>query len=128
MVGIPTRDNVSFSRMPTSVSFPNIKRKRSKLHGYGVFAAETIPKNARVIDYAGELVRNDAECEAREERYLQEGCIWVFRVNRAGAATRPSAATSRASSITPARRTAGSKSWTRRSGFARRAPSAAAKS
>jgi SET domain-containing protein len=26
-------------------------------------------------------VRND-ECEAREERYLAEGCIWVFRINR----------------------------------------------
>ena len=31
----------------------------------------------------GELIRNDEACEAREERYRQEGCIWVFRVNRA---------------------------------------------
>jgi SET domain-containing protein len=47
-----------------------------------VFAAERIGKDARIIDYAGELVRND-ESEAREGRYLAEGCIWVFRVNRA---------------------------------------------
>ena len=59
---------------------PQITRRRSKLHGFGVFAAEPITKNTRIIDYAGELVRNDAS-EAREERYLAEGCIWVFRIN-----------------------------------------------
>jgi SET domain-containing protein len=48
-----------------------------------VFAAEPIARNARVIDYAGELIRNGEECEERETRYLAEGCIWVFRVNRA---------------------------------------------
>lgn len=46
-----------------------------------MFAAEPITKNTRIIDYAGELVSN-AESEAREDRYLDEGCIWVFRVNR----------------------------------------------
>jgi SET domain-containing protein len=58
-----------------------IIRRRSKLHGMGVFALEPISKNSRIIDYAGALVRN-SESEAREERYLAEGCIWVFRVNR----------------------------------------------
>ena len=62
---------------------PRIVRRRSSVHGYGVFAAEPITKNTRIIDYAGELVRNGKKCEAREERYLAEGCIWVFRVNRA---------------------------------------------
>ena len=60
---------------------PAIVRRRSRLHGVGVFAAEPINKNTRIIDYAGELIRNDAS-EAREERYLAEGCIWVFRINR----------------------------------------------
>src|SRR4029450_1987365 len=60
---------------------PRIIRKRSKVHGIGVFALEPIAKNTRIIEYAGELVRN-SESEAREERYLAEGCIWVFRVNR----------------------------------------------
>ena len=63
--------------MPT----PRIIRRRSKVHGFGVFALERITKNTRIIDYAGELVLN-SECESREERYLAEGCIWVFRVNR----------------------------------------------
>jgi SET domain-containing protein len=64
--------------MPT---LPKITRRRSKVHGYGVFAREAINKNRRIIDYGGELVRN-TESEAREERYLAEGCIWVFRINR----------------------------------------------
>ena len=64
-------------------TFPKIVRGKSSVQGYGVFAAEPIKKNTRIIDYAGELIRNDEACEAREERYLEDGCIWVFRVNRA---------------------------------------------
>ena len=60
---------------------PKIIRGRSKLHGFGVFAAEPITKNTRIIDYAGELIRN-SRSGRREARYLAEGCIWVFRVNR----------------------------------------------
>jgi SET domain-containing protein len=60
---------------------PQIVRRRSRLHGYGVFAAEPIAKNTRIIEYAGELIRNSDSTE-REERYLLAGCIWVFRVNR----------------------------------------------
>ena len=67
--------------MPPSRPLPKIVRGRSKVHGFGVFAAEPIKKNTRIIDYAGELIRNSAS-EAREERYLAEGCIWIFRVNR----------------------------------------------
>ena len=68
--------------MPTPVSLPKIRRKRSKLHGWGVFAEEPINKNKRIIDYAGELITNK-QSERREDRYLSKGCIWVFRVNRA---------------------------------------------
>jgi SET domain-containing protein len=71
-----------FLQMPKAVSsLPKIERKKSKLHGYGVFALESINKNKRIIDYAGELISNK-ESEAREDRYLSKGCIWVFRVNR----------------------------------------------
>jgi len=68
-------------RMPRARKLPRIARKPSKVHGSGVFALEPINKNTRIIDYAGELVRNE-KSEAREERYLADGCIWVFRVNR----------------------------------------------
>ena len=67
--------------MPKPLTLPKIVRRRSKIHRFGVFAAEPINKNKRIIDYAGELVRN-RDSEPREERYLAQGCIWVFRVNR----------------------------------------------
>lgn len=67
--------------MPKPLTLPRIVRRRSALHGYGVFAAEPINKNRRIIDYAGDLVRNDRTA-AREEQHLAAGCIWVFRVNR----------------------------------------------
>ena len=67
--------------MAKAVSLPKVERKKSKLHGYGVFALETINKNKRIIDYAGELISNK-QSESREDRYLSKGCIWVFRVNR----------------------------------------------
>lgn len=68
--------------MLTSSELPKIVRRRSKLHGFGVFAAEPINKNKRIIDYAGELVHN-SKTTPREVKYLKQGCIWVFRVNRA---------------------------------------------
>ena len=49
----------------------------------GVFAAGAITKNTRIVDYAGELVRNGPKLNALEIEYLKQGCIWVFRVNRA---------------------------------------------
>jgi SET domain-containing protein len=64
------------------VVLPHIRRRRSTLHGWGVFAAEPINKNTRIIDYAGELITN-RQSERREDRYLRKGRIWVFRVNRA---------------------------------------------
>jgi SET domain-containing protein len=67
--------------MPSRRTLPRLIRRRSQVHGHGVFALEPISKNTRIIDYAGELVLN-RESEAREERYLAKGCIWVFRVNR----------------------------------------------
>lgn len=71
----------SYHRMPRPLTIPKIIRKRSKLHGFGVFASEPINKNKRIIDYAGELITNK-QSEKREDRYLSKGCIWVFRVNR----------------------------------------------
>ena len=68
-------------QVKTRRALPRVARRRSPLHGFGVFALAPIAKNTRIVDYAGELVRN-SESEAREEHYLGEGCIWVFRLNR----------------------------------------------
>jgi hypothetical protein len=78
---------IAISSLPLMPSRPHglpaIERRQSPLHGHGVFAAAPINKNTRIIDYAGELVRNGPELDEREAEYLKQGCIWVFRVNRA---------------------------------------------
>ncbi|HEY8551704.1 MAG TPA: SET domain-containing protein-lysine N-methyltransferase [Vicinamibacterales bacterium] len=60
---------------------PKIERRKSKVHGWGVFALETIPKNKRIIDYAGELI-TAKQSSPREARYLKKGHIWCFTLNR----------------------------------------------
>jgi len=67
--------------MSLLIEFPSIDRRRSKVHGFGVFAKENINKNRRIIDYAGELI-DHKESYKRETRYLAKGCIWCFTVNR----------------------------------------------
>jgi SET domain-containing protein len=58
-----------------------IERRKSRIEGWGVFATEPIPKNKRVIHYAGEKIRNGESLE-REIRYLKKGHIWCFKLNR----------------------------------------------
>ena len=67
--------------MTDTLLLPRIARRRSKLHGWGVFAGEAINKNRRIIDFAGELI-DHKESLKRESRYLKRGEIWVFTVNR----------------------------------------------
>jgi SET domain-containing protein len=67
--------------MPSPKRLPKIRRGRSKVHGFGVFALEPINKNTRIIDYDGELI-DHKESLKRETKYLKQGCIWCFTVNR----------------------------------------------
>ncbi len=67
--------------MTDTLLLPRIARRRSKLHGWGVFALGPINKNTRIIDYAGELI-DHKESLKRETRYLKRGEIWCFTVNR----------------------------------------------
>jgi len=60
---------------------PRIERRRSRVHGWGVFALEAIPKNTRIVDYAGERITNRVS-GPREETYLDRGHIWCFKLNR----------------------------------------------
>jgi SET domain-containing protein len=56
-----------------------IERRKSRIEGWGVFATETIPKNKRIIDYAGEKIPNK-ESLKREAKYLDKGHIWCFKL------------------------------------------------
>ena len=60
--------------------YPGIVRRRSRLHGWGVFALEPITKNTRIIDYAGEKIPM-RESRARGEAQQARGHIWIFVVN-----------------------------------------------
>jgi len=61
-------------------SYPRVVRRRSKLHGWGVFALEPITKNTRIIHYAGEKI-SARESRAREAAHQARGHIWLFAIN-----------------------------------------------
>jgi SET domain-containing protein len=56
-----------------------IERRKSKIHGWGVYSTQVIPKNTRIIDYAGEKISNQVSLK-RELRYLKTGHIWCFKL------------------------------------------------
>ena len=58
-----------------------IEKRRSGIHGWGVYATKAISKNTRIIDYAGEKISNKVSL-AREIRYLKRGHIWCFQLTR----------------------------------------------
>jgi SET domain-containing protein len=59
---------------------PRIVRRRSRISGWGVFAGQDIPKDARIVEYKGELV-SQREAARREDRYIPRGRIWIFNIN-----------------------------------------------
>ncbi len=66
--------------MTSGSARPTIRRRRSRVHGWGVFACEPIAKNKRIVHYAGERVSH-TESLKREARYLRRGEIWCFKLN-----------------------------------------------
>jgi uncharacterized protein len=58
-----------------------IERRKSRISGWGVYATAAIPKNTRIIDYAGEKITHQ-ESLKRERQYLKKGRIWCFTLNR----------------------------------------------
>ena len=58
-----------------------IERRKSRIEGWGVFATQAINKNKRIVTYDGEKIPNK-ESIKRENRYLKNGHIWCFKLNR----------------------------------------------
>ena len=58
-----------------------IEKRRSRIQGWGVFATQPITKNTRIIEYTGEKI-NNRESLKREIKYLKNGHIWCFKLNR----------------------------------------------
>jgi uncharacterized protein len=63
------------------VPIEDLWRRRSRISGWGVWTRVAIPKNTRIIDYAGELISH-RESDRRERIHLRAGRIWCFTVNR----------------------------------------------
>ena len=59
---------------------PRLVRRQSSISGWGVYAAAPIEKDARIVEYKGQLVAA-AEAERRERRYLPRQRIWMFNIN-----------------------------------------------
>ena len=59
---------------------PRITRRRSSISGWGVYAAEPIAEDTRIVEYKGQLVPQ-AEAWRREQRYLPRHRIWIFTIN-----------------------------------------------
>jgi len=57
-----------------------IKKKKSQIHGYGVFATRPITKNTKVVQYTGEKI-SSRECDRREIIYEKRGEVWTFELS-----------------------------------------------
>jgi SET domain-containing protein len=59
---------------------PRIVRRRSGISGWGVYAAQSIDEDTKIVEYKGQLV-SQAEAWRRELRYLPRQRIWLFTIN-----------------------------------------------
>ena len=62
------------------MSFPRIVRHHSRISGWGVYAAQSIEEDTRIVEYKGALV-TQPEAWRREQRYLPRQRIWIFTIN-----------------------------------------------
>lgn len=67
---------------------PYIYKKKSSVHGFGIFAKTMIPKGARIIEYIGERITK-AEAERRgpklveyAKKHKQSGAVYLFVLNK----------------------------------------------
>lgn len=58
-----------------------IARRRSKIHGNGVFATERIRKGERIVKYIGKLVTHD-EADETYEGEIGTGHTFLFTLNK----------------------------------------------
>ena len=59
---------------------PRIVRRRSRIAGWGVYTAQPITEDTRIVESKGELI-SQVEAWRREARYLPRHRIWLFNIN-----------------------------------------------
>jgi SET domain-containing protein len=65
---------------PIVNQLPRIVRRRSPISGWGVYAAQPIDEDARIVEYKGALI-SQPEAWRREQRYLPRQRIWIFELD-----------------------------------------------
>uniref|UniRef100_A0A183BQZ3 Histone-lysine N-methyltransferase n=1 Tax=Globodera pallida TaxID=36090 RepID=A0A183BQZ3_GLOPA len=74
----------------------NVYLARSKIQGMGLYAKRDLDMNQMIIEYIGELIRNEV-CELRQSRYIEQNrgeymfridCDWVVDATMAGGLAR----------------------------------------
>ncbi|KAL3091354.1 hypothetical protein niasHS_007147 [Heterodera schachtii] len=74
----------------------NVYLARSKIQGMGLYAKRDLDMNQMIIEYIGELIRNEV-CEIRQSRYIEQNrgeymfridCDWVVDATMAGGLAR----------------------------------------
>ena len=60
---------------------PHVVRRRSRISGWGVYAGQPIEKDARIVEYKGQLI-SQTEAWRREQRYLPRQRIWIFTIDK----------------------------------------------
>jgi len=67
---------------------PYILKRKSKIHGWGVFAKKDIPKDTKIIEYVGEKVTKK-ESDRRSDLTLhkakknaEHGSVYIFELNK----------------------------------------------
>lgn len=70
------------------MSNPYIFKKKSNIHGAGIFAKTLIPKGTRVIEYVGEKITK-AESDRRgpllveyAKKHHEQGAVYIFQLNK----------------------------------------------
>jgi uncharacterized protein len=66
--------------MSSLSDLPRLVRTRSAISGWGVYAAQPIAEDTRIVEYKGALV-TQAEAWRREQRYLPRQRIWIFTID-----------------------------------------------
>ncbi len=65
-----------------------ITKKKSPIHGYGVFARMDIPKDTRIIEYVGEKItkaesdRRGPKLVAYAKEHKETGAVYLFDLNK----------------------------------------------
>src|SRR6476659_8861870 len=62
------------------IELPSIERRRSAIAGWGVYAAQKIDEDTRIVEYKGQLI-SQAEAWRRAQRYLPRRRIWIFTID-----------------------------------------------